>query len=793
MKKTILTLSVLACGNVFANSEDTSVWQDLQINTKSQQRNISTVEAIKKRTLILDETRLKNILLLSKDSNFVLRPANKTESIEIDVPLPDGGFARVKVINSPILAPELAERYPDIKTWAVKGVDDPAISGRIDFTRQGFHGMLTLADGDTVYIDPAKNSSAAIYNSLSKYNNASHFHTDFNCQVHNDHAVHTNQFSILSSAKRLANLPALDLKTYRLAIAGTAEYTASFGGQNAAFDATTTTINRVNEIYQRDLGIRLQLVTGTGYMYTNAASDPYTDNDASELIDENMANMNANMGNANYDLGHVFAQSPLGGMAFIGVACLDSANVKGHLVNGIKAGGATGIIDPQGETFSIDYVAHEIGHQLGASHTFNSIEGSCGGGNRTEVVAVEPGSGSTIMSYGGLCGSDDLQSGSDAMFHFASISQINGYTRNGVGNNCGSNSSAGNQNPDANAGSNIKIPANTPFLLDGIVTNGATYSWDQVDTGTASTVSLDTGNNAIIRSLLPSANEDRYLPRLSDLFAGSSTIGEILPQTTRELNFAFVVRDGNGGIGTAFKNVEVTNTQSTFTVVSQPLAETLPIGENVTIIWDTAGTNNAPINCSNVDIQLLRSNGVKNMILASTANDGIESVTIPETTPVMTGARIMVGCSDNSFFNISAGSITIQEDGNTPVLSDYDNDGTPDVTDTDDDDDGVSDADELANNTNPKNSDSDRNGILDGEEDTDGDGKSDGEESDATKSAITDVDGDGIADLTQGLTGEHEDPNSPLAQNLSSSGGSMSFLLLPLLLLVGSRRRFFQR
>ncbi|WP_299876625.1 immunoglobulin-like domain-containing protein [uncultured Cocleimonas sp.] len=697
MKKIIFTLSVLTTSSAFAQSQDSSIWQhysDSESQTQpfpnlSSANKFSAIKALKKHSLLLDEVELQNRLNQSKDLSLKNIKANESSnnsnvvaetSVEIDLPLPDGSFVKVKAFNSPILSKELAEKYPEIKTWRVVGADDPSITGRIDFTSKGFHGMLVMSDGDTIYIDPDADKSGNVYSTLSKRDNADHFHTEFNCQVHDHHPV--NSFTkITESAQKLAqkilaSSPALDLKTYRFAAAGTAEYTASQGGTPAsAYASMVTTVNRVNQIYQNDLGIRLELVSGEQMLYTEAATDPYTNNNASSLVDENMANMTSTMGLSNFDLGHVFAQGSLGGLAYIGVACLDSANTSNGITSGIKAGGATGTIDPQGEIFSIEYVAHEVGHQLGASHTFNSTQNGCGGGNRTGETAVEPGSGSTVMSYSGLCGSDDIQYNSEAYFHFASISQINEYTRSDLGSTCGTNTSTGNQNPTANAGSDINIPANTPFLLDGSSTGGSSYTWDQTDTGSASPVDVDMGNNAIIRSLLPGSEQDRFIPNLNDLFADTSTVGEKLPQTTRELNFTYVVRDGNGGIGTDDKKINVTDTHSTFSVVSQSSSETLSTGQSISVLWNTASTNVAPVNCAKVDIQLIRSNGVKNMLLADTDNDGNQQLTIPGSTPTMSGARMMVSCSDNSFFNISKGNISIEkgvgvsEDLTPPVIT----------------------------------------------------------------------------------------------------------------------------
>ncbi|PID33838.1 MAG: hypothetical protein CR955_00875, partial [Thiotrichales bacterium] len=661
MKKLVLALSLLSVATVAtAQTNESPYWQPYSGVTLKELSQPSAKNTIKKHTLLLDETALKNKLTSVLKSTAQARSANKQE---IDLPLTDGRFVKVYASESPILSAELAEKYPDINTWRVVGVNNPAITGRIDFTSKGFHGMLVLADGDTIYIDPEKNLGGNVYSALSKRANKSHFHNDFNCQLHK-HGEIVDEVTKKNPSKKdltLAQVPAKNLKTYRFAVAGTGEYTASQGGTSrSAYASMVTTVNRVNQIYQRDLGIRLELVNGEELLYTDAATDPYTSGNPSTLISDNMANMTASVGLSKFDLGHVFTQGGFGGLAYLGVACLDSANTPSGSASGIKAGGTTGIEDPQGEIFSVEYVAHEVGHQLGANHTFNGTGGGCGG-NRTADTAVEPGSGSTVMSYSGLCGTDNLQYHAEAYFHFASIEQINEYTRNGYGNTCGTDTATGNQKPTASAGLDAKIPAKTPFMLDGSATGGSSYTWDQIDTGSASAVDVDTGDNAIIRSLLPSSEQDRYIPRLSDLFNGTKTIGEKLPQTTRALNFAYVVRDGNGGVASDEVKMNVTDTHSTFSVVSQATNETLLTGQRIKVIWNTAGTNTVPINCANVDIQLLRENGTKNMLLAQTKNDGSQQLTIPEKTPTMSGARIMVACSNQPFFNISTGNITIEK------------------------------------------------------------------------------------------------------------------------------------
>ncbi|MEE9309487.1 MAG: immunoglobulin-like domain-containing protein [Cocleimonas sp.] len=705
MKKIIVFVSVLFYTNVFSAPSETSFWQDatassdyLQIEAIKSARSFQKFDAhmtnfvepsLKGRLLNLNVDSLKHHLIeqgenaenthnaksaksdkvTARSFSKAVPSSKKAKSVELSLPLPNGEFVRVRAISSPILSLALSEKYPDIKTWRVEGVEDPAISGRIDFTVNGFHGMLVLADGETIFIDPDKNQTQDnVYRSLSKRDNHSHFNMDFNCAVHGKHSVSSPSKNL--SSKTLSQIPAADsLITYRIAVAGTAEYTNELGGKDSAYASMVTTINRVNEIYQRDLGITLELVSGKELVYTNALEDPYTNDDLEKLVSENMTNLHNNVGNENYDIGHVFAQGNSGGLAYVRAACTNIAMVAFDTVNGIKAGGATGLDSPEGEVFSIDFVAHEIGHQLGATHTFNSNnQQNCTPDSRTQETAVEPGSGSTIMAYSGLCGDDNLQNDSDAMFHWKSIEQIRHYTQTDHGANCGARTAI-NQNIVINVGAeNSIVPLNMPFILSGSSLGGTSYAWDQMDTGAASAVDVDEGDNAIIRTELPSANPDRYIPRLLDLFTGSTTTGEILPSTERDMNFALVVRDGNGGVDKKNKSIQTVAEGVNFSVTSHDVDEVLTLGQSTTITWEVAETDLSPINCLEVDINLLRSDGVKNTLLLNTDNDGSETVVVPTGTPGMSNARIMVACASQPFFQISAGDISVP-DTTPPVIN----------------------------------------------------------------------------------------------------------------------------
>lgn len=668
MRKIIVAIGLII-SNVAISSPPSldSYWQDIQ-NTSEMQKSQQAKGLERFRSLILDEQGLRNILFesaITVSSHPLSQLDNKkTKSlpIEIDLPLPNARFIRVWAMESSVLSPEVAEQYPHIKTWRVVGVDNPEVTGRLDFTPKGFHGMLNMPDGDTVFIDPEKNSSTSLYHSLSKHDNAWRFNKKPICKVQHKHSLLDNSKTKNLSAKKLSQIPTSELITYRLVVAGTAEYTQSQGGTaSAAFSSIVTTINRVNDIYQRDLGIKLEIVSGKSFAYTNSFTDPYTNDNAESLVFENIKHINETFGVENYDIGHVFAAGELGGLSYVGAVCQDD----------YKAGSATGTPDPQGEIFSIEFVAHEMGHQFGATHSFNSEEKGCSGENRAKETAVEPGSGSTIMSYAGLCGSDNLQLDSDAIFHSVNINQINNYTRSKEGSRCGLRQS-NSHSPTAKTKSNSVIPKNTPFFLSGSSTGGNLYSWEQIDSGAASPVDIDKANNAIIRVLPLSSSKERYIPRLSDLFAGTQTKGEILPQTIRDLNFAFIARDGNGGIGSDLKEIQVRDTGGTFKVLSQSTSQTLSREQDIRIDWDVAGTNDSPINCKKVDIQLLRESGIKHMLLANTDNDGRQQLIIPAETPIIANARIMVACYSQPFFQISAGAIAIQE-----KIEKHDSTGSP--------------------------------------------------------------------------------------------------------------------
>ncbi|MFZ2234741.1 MAG: reprolysin-like metallopeptidase, partial [Dokdonella sp.] len=356
---------------------------------------------------------------------------------------------------------------------------------------------------------------------------------------------------------------------------------------------------------------------------------------------------------------HLFTTGA-GGVAGLGIVC--SSGSKGRGTTGLSNGSTL-----QTDTFYIDYVAHEMGHQFGGNHTFNGSNSSCGGGNRSGSSAYEPGSGSTIQAYAGICGAvNNLQTHSDPYFHARSLLEMGNCSTTGTCSSCSANTPNPDAPPVVPAQASYTIPANTPYVLTGTATSTApganlTYGWEQYDLGAANNnLAVDLGTGPIQRSWLPTTTPRRYLPRLSDLLAGTSAIGEILPTTTRAMTYRLTVRDNVAAGGSS------TSTDQTLTVVNTagPFAVTAPTtgatwtfgGAPAMIAWNVTLTDLPPVSCAMVNIDLVTADTnqedliVLSSLASAVANSGTADVAIPN---VSTTARVRVACANNIFFNIS--------------------------------------------------------------------------------------------------------------------------------------------
>ncbi|MGZ5023629.1 MAG: reprolysin-like metallopeptidase, partial [Chthoniobacterales bacterium] len=599
-------------------------------------------------------------------------------SVEVTIPLPDGGFGRFNIQESPVMDPKLAAKYPEIKTYVGQGIDDPTASMRMDLTPRGFHAMILSPKGQT-YIDPYWRDSDATY--VAYYKKDFVADKPFSCLVDSGAAAQKN--ALEQNAIAPERPTGATLRKYRLALACTAEYAAAVCSPDAAnvpetLAAMVTSVNRVSAVYERDFAIRFVLIGNTDLLiYLNAATDPYSNGNGSTMLGQNQTNIDNVIGSANYDFGHVFSTGG-GGIADLGVICL----------NGSKAMGVTGTSDPRGDPYDIDYVAHEMGHQFGGDHTFNSTVGSCGGGNRNGSTAYEVGSGITIMAYAGICGNTDLAPHSDDYFHTGNYTEIDNYTSSGTGSSCPVTSATGNNPPVIGALSASTIPANTPFALTGSATDAdgdtITYDWEEFDLGTSQSTQnpSPSGTNPIFRSYAPTLSPTRYFPSLTYILddanvppatnADGYATGEVLPSVARTMTFRLTARDnraGGGGSNWASTTVTTVATGSAFAVTAPNTSVTFAGGSQQTVTWNVAGTDVNGINCANVKISLSTDGGntFPTILASSIPNNGSAIVTIPQIATVQ--GRIKVEAVGNIFFDISDADFTSTSNNNAPTLN----------------------------------------------------------------------------------------------------------------------------
>jgi hypothetical protein len=629
--------------------------QDVQLKSKKQQ--IAQQYA----TARMDVMTMKKLL---KEAPLWFTPEAESKTVELWLPMPDGTFEQFRIQYAPVMAPELAKKYPMIRSYAGIGIDDPTAYLRFDMTPKGFHASIFSAHRGTILIDPYSLEDIENYVVYDKKDYLQK--QDWECftTIEPDEKNMPDEGNVLSSKSSDCIF-----RSYSLALACTSEFAECNGDGTkeevmATFDIIMT---RVNGIFENEAAITMVMAPNTDKLiFINPEEDPFPavpqERELEKYVREDIMKMNQrvcddNLGFENYDIGHVFATTH-GGQAEIGSVCSrkKARGVSGYFCYNIEA-----VNDYRLE---IQVVAHEIGHQFGAKHTFSSC-----GENTITNSSVEPGSGSTIMSYAGTittCYQEEYVKESpseyaDPYFHAKSLEEIHKYIQKAK-YDCYDPLGINNNPPVVDAGIDYKIPILTPFVLKGSEMEDRadiTYCWEQMDAWTRiDRLRLLSTNKtgALFRSFLPTTSPERYFPTMHAILNNDNVAKwEVLPSVNRTLNFRLTVRDNSHRYGcTGFDDmiVEVVGNSGPFVVTQPNTNVNWPACSQQIVNWDVANTDRGKVECKKVDILLSVDGGMTFSILVpETDNDGSETVIIPNNETAI--ARIMVRASDNIFFDVS--------------------------------------------------------------------------------------------------------------------------------------------
>lgn len=661
MKKQLLVLIIIFCC-VKIHAQNDNLWQKTASGNVSKRANTSDSEIL--------YYKLNADFLKAKLSASTNKSSNNTS--EITIPNSNGVLERFRVWESSNFEPELQAKYPEIRAYEGSGLDDKTAKIHFSVAPIGIQTMVLRADKPTEFIEqnPEDSSGYVLFTKKNTLNATS----ALVCTIKD---VVTDKNSKNKTSKTTSNNKVF--KTFRLALSCTGEYTAYFGGTKAgALAGMNATLTRANGVFNKDLALKLVLIANNeDIIYLDPATDPYSNasrGTATDPADDNdywskevQSTLTSVIGEANYDIGHLFGASGGGGNAAC-IGCVCDSPTASNVIGKGSAYTSPSDGKPQGDTFDIDFVVHEMGHQLGANHSF-----SFDGRERTGVN-VEPGSGSTIMGYAGVSKGYDVQVNSDDYFTYASILQIQNTL---ASKSCAVNTPLTNNPPVINAGLDYTIPISTAFVLTGTGSDPEgdtiTYTWEQFDSATSSTTTNSNSvayptkpDGPLFRSVIPGSSPVRYMPVLNTVLQNKlTTTWESVSSIARTLHFTLTGRD-NAALGTAQTNtdtmiVNVVATAGPFTVTSQNSDDvSWAKGSNQTVTWTVNNTNTLQ-GSANVNIKLSLDGGLTFPItLASnTANDGSEIVQIPTSIEASTNCRLLIEPTANIYYAVNSKSFAV--------------------------------------------------------------------------------------------------------------------------------------
>lgn len=614
--------------------------------------------------------------------SLYLRNAPKIENtlsdqkyLEMFFPLSNGKIEEFKIFEQPVMEEGLSEKYPLLKAYKGISASDPAIKIWMTLSPYGFSGVIST-QGGIEYIDKYFSNSKDIYilYDVDTYKNNPYAGVPL-CGVDAVLDIKAQPFMPFS-----VRTEEVELRTYRLAMACTGEWggAASRGTVQKCLADMNIMVTRLTQIYEDQLAIRFVLVNDNDkVIFIDRDTDPYFGSDkAKTILPTNTTILNDRIGVNNYDIGHVLSVCfDVGGVAQLGSACQSN-----------KGNGVTCFNDNNFEYAVASIMAHEVGHQFDATHTWNSCPGNQD--NVQVETAYEPGSGSTIMSYGGLCGSDNIFGGNDPYFHVVSLEQMLAKTLpGGDAYNCAQKTLTGNHTPVViMPEGGFTIPKSTPFALTAMATDedgdNLTYRWEQYNIGPQSSLGNPIGNAPLFRSFPGESSPTRFFPTKTRIFKNQlNAKDEVLPSITRDLKFKCVVRDEKPvGVGIAWDEMSfsVTEDAGPFVITYPRVDAKFEVGQEINVTWDVANTDEAPVNCKKVNIfvsvnEALLDNDPNLILVAKEVpNNGSANIIIPN--KVSNKINFVIKAADNIFLTTSALPSVVQNPVNPGIFVSVDDD-----------------------------------------------------------------------------------------------------------------------
>jgi len=662
-------LKIIITSFFFHNSiyaQDKNYWNE----TVSVDRNDSVSNI--RRKLILDEDSLKTALI------GAVNIATNKDGVLVSIPNLKGEIEQFQVWENSNFDPELQNKFPDIRSYKGVGVTDKNASISFCLSPLGFKSIVHRVNFiDEIIEYEKKMNTYFLYSSIEYKSN--HNTASLECKLFDKiDKTKYNQINVNKTSINDIN------RTLRLALACNGEYTAHFGGTiSGALAAMNETMTAINSIFERDLSLHLNLIANNDVLvFVDSTTDPFSNAVDPYILNfgyELQTTLNNLIGNANYDIGHMLVLGfDMGNAGCIGCVCEDAPAILTSDSNGnipFKGSGISSSTIPYGYLFDSHLVVHELGHQLGANHTHNYWVDN-------NEVNVEPGQGTTIMSYGNfklLDKNNDV----DPYFTLASINQIKNNLDTKV---CPINVNTTNHSPTVDAGINRIIPRETPFKLIGsgsdVDGDVLLYNWEENDDGIPLSLSELTvfqnilgsyphlsNTNPNYRSVLPNLSPIRYLPEFSTVLNGRIRSQWECPSSiTRTQKFTLTARDQAipfGQISSDEVSITTDANYGPFALNSYNLYGLyFASGSTQNITWTVNNTNLLP-GAALVNIKLSLDNGISFITLVTnTPNDGSELVSFPAVNAQ--NCRILIEPVDNIFYAINKVPFSI---GLEPVIT----------------------------------------------------------------------------------------------------------------------------